>query len=95
MCILAVDVDIDIESFVSQPKAVVTLFNERRFGQRLCSAVGHLVSRFDPSERYTFFVNALPYPIQAVSTDMLMQHAKRACKPAGIGTGLCYFACAE
>ena len=57
MCIL------DIESFVGQPKVVVPLFNERRFGQRLSGAVGHLVSRFDPSERYTFFVNALPYPM--------------------------------
>jgi hypothetical protein len=63
VCILAVNVDIDIESFVSQPKVVVTLFNECRFGQRLCGAVGHLVSRFDPSERHTLFVNALPYPM--------------------------------
>jgi hypothetical protein len=31
--------------------------------------------------------------VQAVSTDMLTQHTERSCKPAGIGNGLCYFAC--
>ena len=61
--ILAVNANIDLVRFVNQPKVVVTLFNERRFGQRLCGAVGHLVSRFDPSERHTLFVDALSYPM--------------------------------
>ena len=63
VCVLAVNVDIDIEGFMGDSKVVVALFDESRFRQRFCSAIGHLVSRFDPSERYSFFVDALPYPM--------------------------------